>query len=93
MSFTAASGCQRDRDAFHAPLPVGGVVTRWLVTFDDSIVDADTPADALEEAADRHGVPIGATVFVIDLDSIIGTDRCHRMKLGGFEIPEDTTAG
>lgn len=64
-------------------------MTRWLVTFDDAIHVADTPAEALEKAAESDSTPIGCTVFVIDLDAIVGTDRCVRMRLGGYEIPEE----
>lgn len=66
-------------------------MTRWLVTFDDAVHEADTPARALENAADADSVPIGASVFVIDLDAIEGTDRCVRMRLGGYEVAEPTT--
>lgn len=59
---------------------------RWLVTFDDGVHEAGTPAEALEKAADADSVPIGATVFVIDLDAIVDTDRCYRMRLGGYEV-------
>ncbi len=65
-------------------------MTRWLVTFDDGVHEADTPAAALEVAADEDSVPIGATVFVIDLDAIEGTDRCIRMRLGGYPVEPQT---
>lgn len=59
---------------------------RWLVTFDDGVHEAATPGEALEKAAEADSVPVGATVFVIDLDAIEGTDSCRRMRLGGYEI-------
>ena len=65
-------------------------MTRWLVTFDDAVHEAPTPGEALEKAAELDSTPIGATVFVIDLDAIEGTDRCYRMRLGGYEIEELT---
>jgi len=67
-------------------------VTRWLVTFDDAVHEADTPAEALEKAAELDSTPIGAKVFVIDLDAIEGTNRCIRMRLGGYDGDRVTRA-
>jgi hypothetical protein len=67
-------------------------VTRWLVAYDDSVVEDDNPAHAAERHAEQMQLSFGATVYVIDLDSIIGTDRCFRMQLGAFEIEPEPAA-
>lgn len=65
-------------------------MTRWLVTFDDAIADAETPEAALEARFDDDSIPFGAAVYVIDLDAIEGTPGCVHMRAGAHRIEEST---
>lgn len=63
-------------------------MTLWLITFDDATTEAATARDAVEQRIDEDSIPTGATVFAINLDAIVGTENCHRFRIGAEHISE-----
>lgn len=77
---------------------------RYLIAYDDAIVESDDGFKAAEAAAGKLDLPLGATFYVIDLDWLIahaaaagsgepnGADPVHRVELGAVDLELDPKA-